>query len=139
MLPDGPAKPPQESDVQCPACGHANREGARFCGECRSPLASEAPCTACGRTNATGQRFCDGCGEPLRAATPSADRAPAPAPLPASFAGGRYEVSPKAASSSRSTRAPPSHEPRPSAVRSATRTSVGAPKGHSRTRSIRSR
>ena len=51
--------------MNCPSCGHENREGAQFCGECAAPLAQERPCSACGRLNPAGQKFCDGCAQPL--------------------------------------------------------------------------
>jgi class 3 adenylate cyclase len=64
--------------VTCPACGHDNREVARFCDSCGRPL--EARCSACGQATRPGARFCDGCGTPLAssAAQPTAaPRAPA--------------------------------------------------------------
>jgi class 3 adenylate cyclase/tetratricopeptide (TPR) repeat protein len=77
----------------CPSCGHENREGAKFCGECATALGDTASCTNCGTANPAGQKFCDSCGQsigPGRAA-PAPTLAPAAA-LPASFAAGRYEV-----------------------------------------------
>ena len=64
--------------MTCPACGHDNREAARFCDSCGRPL--EARCPACGQSLRSGARFCDGCGTPLAssAAQPAdAPRAPA--------------------------------------------------------------
>lgn len=65
--------------MSCPACGHPNREGARFCDACGRPL--EARCSGCGQETRPGARFCDGCGRALGAAAPSppaaASRAPA--------------------------------------------------------------
>jgi predicted amidophosphoribosyltransferase len=55
--------------MSCSACGHENRDTARFCGACAAPLASAPPCPGCGRPNPQGQQFCDACGGPL-AATP---------------------------------------------------------------------
>jgi len=51
--------------VNCPSCGHENREGAQFCGECGRPLAAETGCPQCGSSNPVGQKFCDCCGSPL--------------------------------------------------------------------------
>ena len=47
----------------CPACGHANREAARFCDSCGRPF--EASCPACGHAARPGARFCDACGAPF--------------------------------------------------------------------------
>jgi class 3 adenylate cyclase/tetratricopeptide (TPR) repeat protein len=63
--------------MQCRACGHDNREGARFCRGCGGPLA--VACPACGTELPPDARFCDGCGERIAAAPP----APAPAPAAA--------------------------------------------------------
>ncbi|MFQ5804165.1 MAG: adenylate/guanylate cyclase domain-containing protein [Candidatus Methylomirabilales bacterium] len=52
--------------MNCPACGHENRGGARFCNSCGSPL--EARCASCAQGVPPGARFCDGCGAAL---TPS--------------------------------------------------------------------
>ena len=53
----------------CSACGSANREGRRFCGQCGAPL--EQGCTACGAVNDPGDRFCGSCGAALGAASPA--------------------------------------------------------------------
>ena len=66
--------------MTCPACGHDNREAARFCDSCGRPL--EARCPACGHPVRPGARFCDGCGTPL--APSSAQPAAAPR-APASY------------------------------------------------------
>src|SRR3990170_2208301 len=78
----------------CPSCGHENREGATFCGGCAAPLADAIACANCGTSNPSGQKFCDACAASLEvAAPPSHTPTPAPSPaLPASFAGGRYQV-----------------------------------------------
>ncbi len=47
--------------MNCPSCGHENREDATFCGECAAALAPEQRCSSCGRSNPAGQKFCDGC------------------------------------------------------------------------------
>jgi hypothetical protein len=36
------------SPVQCPACGHLSREGARFCANCGEPLSQAIACPRCG-------------------------------------------------------------------------------------------
>jgi class 3 adenylate cyclase len=66
--------------VTCPACGHDNREAARFCDSCGRPL--EARCPECGQATRPSARFCDGCGTPLA----SSPAKPAAAPrAPASY------------------------------------------------------
>jgi class 3 adenylate cyclase/tetratricopeptide (TPR) repeat protein len=67
---------PPGSPVQCPACGHPSREGARFCANCAEPLRQEIPCPSCGASNLPGQNFCDRCGTRLE------ERRPTPAPDP---------------------------------------------------------
>ena len=66
---------PPGSPVQCPACGHPSREGARFCANCAEPLRQEVPCPSCGASNLPGQNFCDRCGTRLeeRRPTPAHD------------------------------------------------------------------
>src|SRR5919108_2039344 len=70
--------------MECPSCGHENRPGAAFCGQCGSALPREIACPDCGTANPLDQRFCDNCGarlkEPLegdgpppRATKPGAD------------------------------------------------------------------
>ena len=66
--------------MACPACGHDNREAARFCESCGRPL--EARCSACGQSLRPGARFCDGCGAAIASA--SAQSA-APAHTPTSY------------------------------------------------------
>jgi class 3 adenylate cyclase len=44
----------------CSACGHANADDARFCGQCGTPLAQR--CSGCGAALAAQQRFCTQCG-----------------------------------------------------------------------------
>jgi class 3 adenylate cyclase/tetratricopeptide (TPR) repeat protein len=67
------------SPVQCPACGHLSREGARFCANCAAPLPQEIACPRCGASNPAGQNFCDRCGNQL------VERREAPAPDPRSY------------------------------------------------------
>jgi class 3 adenylate cyclase len=51
--------------MDCPRCQHANRDGARFCGECGEALTAAIACPRCAALQAAPQRFCDSCGEPL--------------------------------------------------------------------------
>jgi uncharacterized RDD family membrane protein YckC len=53
----------------CPACGHENHEGDRFCNSCGQRL--DAPCPACGTPNVPGSRFCSSCGHDLTAQSPA--------------------------------------------------------------------
>jgi eukaryotic-like serine/threonine-protein kinase len=79
--------------AQCIACGHRNRLGAAFCGNCAASLASAGACAHCGGSNPAQQKFCDTCGKPIGGAEP-----PAPTPArngagaPVAFARGRYVV-----------------------------------------------
>ena len=78
----------------CPSCATENPDDATFCGQCGSALAVQLTCASCGRANPRDTRFCHGCGAELSEPSPTA-RTPTPAPsptLPASFAGGRYQV-----------------------------------------------
>ena len=80
--------------MQCPSCGHENRDEAKFCRGCGETFAVDLSCPSCGAVYEQGQRFCDECGQGL--ARPSAvgtGTAPsAPADQPTSFADGRYQV-----------------------------------------------
>ena len=80
--------------MQCPSCGHENRDEAKFCRGCGETFAVDLSCPSCGAVYEQGQRFCDECGQGL--ARPSAvgtGNAPsAPADQPTSFADGRYQV-----------------------------------------------
>ena len=62
--------------MKCPKCGHENREGAEFCGECGQALQAELVCPQCGHA--------------LAEAEPQAAKPPSPEPT--SFAAGRYQV-----------------------------------------------
>src|SRR5687767_14801010 len=57
--------------MNCAACGHANPEGKRFCGECGAPLT--LGCTSCGSVNPPANRFCGERGASLARPRP-ADR-----------------------------------------------------------------
>ena len=49
--------------MNCPACGHENPDGAKFCNECAGPL--PLCCLNCGTLNAPGSKFCNECAAPL--------------------------------------------------------------------------
>ena len=77
----------------CPACGHENRADRLFCAECGASLAPA--CGACGARNEPGEKFCGRCGAKLGMAASASSQptiAAGAAPLPASFARGRYAV-----------------------------------------------
>jgi class 3 adenylate cyclase/tetratricopeptide (TPR) repeat protein len=67
--------------MACPACGHENPPGQKFCGDCGARLASR--CSACGAANPPDQKFCGDCGRPLTGA--SAPIASPPAQPPTRF------------------------------------------------------
>ena len=70
--------------MNCPACGHGTRPGARFCDACGAAL--EMGCPACGKDQRPAARFCDACGTPLDPArAPSKPQTPAAARSPASY------------------------------------------------------
>jgi hypothetical protein len=50
--------------MKCPKCQFENREGARFCGNCRHEF--EDTCPECGTNNRAENKFCDACGYDLR-------------------------------------------------------------------------
>src|SRR5215208_7567962 len=60
--------------MDCPNCGHANSNDARFCGDCGAPLAQKVFCGECGAEAAPTQKFCTSCGAAL---TASATNSPA--------------------------------------------------------------
>jgi class 3 adenylate cyclase/predicted ATPase len=51
--------------MNCPACGHANPDGAKFCNQCAGPLPLR--CWKCGTSNAPDSKFCSECAAPLTA------------------------------------------------------------------------
>ena len=53
--------------MNCPACGHENPDGARFCNECAGPLPLR--CLKCGSPNPPGSKFCNECAAPLTGAS----------------------------------------------------------------------
>ncbi|MCI0882974.1 MAG: protein kinase, partial [Chloroflexi bacterium] len=78
--------------MRCPSCSRENSAEAKFCKGCGGSLAPVCP--SCGAQLDADASFCDKCGASLTGAAPST-RTPTPEPspaLPASFAGGRYEV-----------------------------------------------
>ena len=50
--------------MQCPNCGHENRDDAKFCRDCGATLGVELSCPGCGAPYDPGQKFCDECGTP---------------------------------------------------------------------------
>ncbi len=86
--------------MSCSACGHVNRESAKFCGGCGESLALERACPACGNSNPAEQLFCDECGGAMSRGTsstpappaPSADSPPPSDTTPEVLAGGRYRL-----------------------------------------------
>jgi tetratricopeptide (TPR) repeat protein len=78
--------------LDCPRCGHDNRDTARFCGACAAPLATSVACVACGAQNPRGQRFCDECGGALDAPRREPSAAPSPRGEPEVLGGGRYRL-----------------------------------------------
>jgi eukaryotic-like serine/threonine-protein kinase len=82
--------------MNCPSCGHANLDDARFCEECAGELARV--CAGCRTTNTPTAKFCRQCRAPLTADSPEAPTPTSPSVMPpspallASFAGGRYQV-----------------------------------------------
>ncbi len=48
--------------MNCPSCGHENRESARFCEECANSLTRT--CSNCGTGLRASAKFCDGCASP---------------------------------------------------------------------------
>jgi class 3 adenylate cyclase len=51
--------------MDCPSCGHVNREGARFCAECATPIIDMVTCPSCGTAHPPAARHCDSCGQAL--------------------------------------------------------------------------
>ena len=49
--------------MNCPSCGHPNREGRQFCSECGAAL--EVRCPSCQASNEPGEKFCGSCGAPV--------------------------------------------------------------------------
>ena len=68
--------------MNCPSCGHLNRDGARFCAECGTSLSEPLTCPRCGTRSPAAAKFCDACGQSLGGAKPDA---PAPAADPRTY------------------------------------------------------
>jgi class 3 adenylate cyclase len=64
--------------MKCAACGHENREGAKFCRECAAPVGGAISCPKCGMPSERGQKFCDSCGHRLGQQTPAPVEPPDP-------------------------------------------------------------
>ena len=93
----------EPSPVACPACGHPNLPGKRFCGGCGQPMPTA--CLSCAAVNPPGDRFCQDRGTPL---TPAASHA-APSE---SIAPPAAPASPVSITSTISGTAPPQEERR---------------------------
>ena len=80
--------------MQCPSCGHENREGRKFCSECGSLFSTELRCADCGAVNEEDEKFCGECGAAFSATSPQPSPAPPspPAAHPTAFFSGRYQV-----------------------------------------------
>jgi eukaryotic-like serine/threonine-protein kinase len=79
--------------MKCPKCGHANRKGSAFCGECGQPFITERACPQCNHVNPQSNKFCDKCGNSLIEPAPEEPTPPPPSvPQPTSFVNGRYQV-----------------------------------------------
>ncbi|MGH7823117.1 MAG: zinc-ribbon domain-containing protein, partial [Candidatus Binatia bacterium] len=64
--------------MRCSACGHENRDGAKFCEECATPFGRM--CERCGADLGARAKFCSECAAPVTPPTPR----PAP-PDPRSY------------------------------------------------------
>src|SRR3990172_9526446 len=80
--------------MRCPSCSEEGPAEAKFCRECGASLQAALTCQGCGSSQPPSTKFCSECGQSLGpAASPARTATPAPSPvLPASFAGGRYQV-----------------------------------------------
>ena len=77
--------------MKCLSCGHDNREGAEFYGECGQALQAELVYPQCRHANTLTNKFCGRCGHRLVEEVPAPLTVP-PFPEPTSFASGRYQV-----------------------------------------------
>jgi class 3 adenylate cyclase/tetratricopeptide (TPR) repeat protein len=66
--------------MDCPSCGHPNRERARFCASCGASLVHTITCPSCRTPHPPEAKFCDGCGQAL-----AGDSSPAAGPDPLSY------------------------------------------------------
>ncbi len=53
----------QDQSQACPTCGHHNRLGAKFCGDCGARI--DGLCPNCGTQNTPDSHYCDNCGHEL--------------------------------------------------------------------------
>src|SRR5262245_30640980 len=61
----GAVRLPRGGEVNCPACGHANPERAKFCAECGAAFGLH--CASCGSELPPTAKFCLECGRPAGA------------------------------------------------------------------------
>ncbi len=81
--------------MKCPKCQAENADTAKFCRQCGQPFHVDLVCSHCQHVNKPPASFCEECGQPLVVprTAPAAPAAASPsAPLPTSFANGRYQV-----------------------------------------------
>ncbi|WP_317890234.1 SPFH domain-containing protein [Paenibacillus sabuli] len=58
---------PRQETVECGSCGHANKAGNKFCGNCGGKLApARAQCGACGSEVDGRAKFCPECGNSMQ-------------------------------------------------------------------------
>ena len=53
--------------MKCKKCGHANKQGAKFCDKCGANMAGGV-CPDCGHKNRSDAKFCDKCGANIKGA-----------------------------------------------------------------------
>ena len=51
--------------MKCKKCGHANKQGAKFCDSCGTSMVGGV-CPECGHKNQIGAKFCDKCGANIK-------------------------------------------------------------------------
>jgi tetratricopeptide (TPR) repeat protein len=83
--------------MKCPKCQSENPAEAKFCRKCGQSLRAEMLCPQCGKPILPDSDFCIECGHHIAGKIQTPDRspspaAPSPAPVPTSFANGRYQV-----------------------------------------------
>jgi tetratricopeptide (TPR) repeat protein len=81
--------------MNCPRCGHENREGRKFCAKCAAPM--QRICPHCQAVNEPDDDYCGECGKPLTAESPPTPtlKSPTPPPsaaAPSAFVSGRYQA-----------------------------------------------
>ncbi len=65
--------------MRCTACGHSNRDNAKFCDTCGATLATK--CAQCGMELRANAKFCDGCGAVV-GGSGAGDQRPVTSPTP---------------------------------------------------------